>query len=113
MIFTKYDWNRLPEPAKNSLQVLRGLRDRLAEDVVRELHYLVGDRTDDYGNDVESVMEQLLAYRDYSWSCRWLRRIGEVEGLDLLCVIVLRIARLEREAAQVGKEEWGRELLEA
>lgn len=103
----------LERGAKDSLTFLRRLRDTLAEELLAELHYLVGNWDDDHGHDVDGTMERLLTGQFPDWAATWLeKRFQEhnnflphgcytaqgsnIEKLEVLLRIAVRIGELER-----------------
>ena len=110
MIFNEHDFEKLSQVEKNSLWLLRAIRDRLAEELVTELESQIGDDEDERGHSPQNVMERMVTYNSPNWAEQWYfehfkkrqsyERVHQVElqQLRALRKVVFRIARLEREA---------------
>ncbi|HEX3889438.1 MAG TPA: hypothetical protein VHX90_01190 [Verrucomicrobiae bacterium] len=96
-IFFKSDWEKLGEQERRTLWFLRGLRDRLAD----ELSY---DLRDALGEEADETIERFLTLNNTNYSFRKLRDVfvrrdhqADIEQIEILQKIVFRIGRLERE----------------
>jgi len=120
--FLETDWDALTPGERNSLTFLRGLRDAIANDLLAELGCYDWNREDIYDHDDQDNafewMEGLLTYRDPRWAYNKIRDLfanqeqwTNCKRLDVLRIIALRIARLERERANVPLDVYNDHLL--
>jgi hypothetical protein len=120
--FLEADWDALSTPERTSLTFLRGLRDAIANDLLAELGCYDWNR-EELWDDVENPFEWMewlltfrLGYHRLGYQRLQARFTNQEEStnckrLDVLRKIALRIARLERERANVRLDDYDDHLL--